>query len=142
MTREGGGLPLGLLRLYRGGLAEISGLVPRASAALSTLHYAQKLLRESNGGTLSTVGGYMAGSASGITEAVAFSPFQVIKVRLMAKEHLGRYHNSLDCLTKTVREEGVGALTIGLLPTMIRNSVWNGKPATRDQPLISYPEWI
>ena len=112
--------------MYRGGLAEISGLVPRASAALSTLHYSQKLLSEANGGTLSTLGGYLSGAASGVTEAVAFSPFQVVKVRLMAKEHLGRYKNSLECLTKTVGDEGIGALTIGLTPTMIRNMIWNG----------------
>ena len=120
IRREGG-----VLRLYRGGMAEISGLVPRASAALSTLHYFQQTLKDLNGGILSTSGGYIAGAASGVTESVAFSPFQVIKVRLMAKEHLGRYRNSLDCLTKTVREEGVGALTIGLAPTIIRNSIWN-----------------
>jgi solute carrier family 25 2-oxodicarboxylate transporter 21 len=90
------------------------------------LHYSQKLLSESNGGKLSTLGGYIAGSACGVTEAVAFSPFQVIKVRLMAKEHLGRYKNSLDCLVSTVKEEGMGALAIGLRATMIRNSIWNG----------------
>ncbi|KXZ50364.1 hypothetical protein GPECTOR_16g537 [Gonium pectorale] len=47
-------------------------------------------------------------------------------VRLMAKEHLGRYRNSWDCLRKIVAQEGLLALTIGLGPTLWRNCVWNG----------------
>lgn len=56
---------------------------------------------------------------------MAFAPFQVVKVRLMAKEHLGRYKNTLDCLLKIVRSEGALALTIGLAPTLWRNCVWD-----------------
>lgn len=43
----------------------------------------------------------------------------------MAKEHLGRYKNTLDCLLKIVRSEGALALTIGLAPTLWRNCVWD-----------------
>jgi len=56
---------------------------------------------------------------------MAFAPFQVVKVRLMAKEHLGRYNNTLDCLVKVVRGEGILALTIGLTPTLWRNCIWD-----------------
>ncbi|KAG2483083.1 hypothetical protein HYH03_018024 [Edaphochlamys debaryana] len=120
ILREGG-----VLQFYRGGLPEIVGLVPRATAALSTLEFSQRELRRANGGTLSLAGGYVSGALSGVTEGVAFAPFQVIKVRLMAKEHLGRYRNSLDCLAQVVRSEGVLALTTGLGPTLWRNCVWN-----------------
>jgi solute carrier family 25 2-oxodicarboxylate transporter 21 len=50
---------------------------------------------------------------------------QVIKVRLMAKEHLGRYQNTLDCLQQVVKQEGLSALFIGLIPTLYRNCIWN-----------------
>jgi len=43
----------------------------------------------------------------------------------MAKEHLGRYANTWDCLNQVVRQEGVSALFLGLSPTLWRNCVWN-----------------
>ncbi|KAG2434431.1 hypothetical protein HYH02_012261 [Chlamydomonas schloesseri] len=120
VLREGG-----FLQFYRGGLPEIVGLIPRATAALSTLEFSQRELRRANGGVLSGAGGYISGALSGVSEGLAFQPFQVIKVRLMAKEHLGRYRNSWDCLGKVLREEGPAALTAGLGPTMWRNTIWN-----------------
>jgi hypothetical protein len=52
-------------------------------------------------------------------------PPKVIKVRLMAKEHLGRYKNTADALAQVLRVEGPAALFIGLAPTLWRNCVWN-----------------
>ncbi len=40
IIREGG-----VLQLYRGGLPEIAGLIPRATAALSTLEFSQRVFR-------------------------------------------------------------------------------------------------
>lgn len=116
----------GLVSLYRGGLPEITGLVPRATAALSTLEFSRRTFRRMNDGKLSTPAAYLSGSLSGFCESFAFAPFQVIKVRLMAKEHLGRYKNTLDCLMQVLRQEGPAALLIGLGPTLWRNCVWNG----------------
>lgn len=50
----------------------------------------------------------------------------MVKVRLQAKEHLGRYANSFDCVTKVFRDEGAKAFAIGMPATMFRNSIWNG----------------
>mmetsp|Transcript_2283 Transcript_2283/g.5111 ORF Transcript_2283/g.5111 Transcript_2283/m.5111 type:complete len:283 (+) Transcript_2283:59-907(+) len=118
--REGG-----LLQFYRGGLPEIAGLIPRATAALSTLEFSRRTFRSWHAGELPTPYAYLSGGLCGITEGIVFSPFQVIKVRLMAKEHLGRYKNTLDCLAKVVSAEGISALTIGLGPTLWRNCIWN-----------------
>jgi len=49
----------------------------------------------------------------------------VVKVRLQAKEHLGKYANSLDCVQKLCREEGLLAFSNGLSATIGRNSVFN-----------------
>ena len=49
----------------------------------------------------------------------------MIKVRVQAKEHLGKYNGSIDCLLKVVKHEGLLGLTIGLEATLWRNCVWN-----------------
>jgi solute carrier family 25 2-oxodicarboxylate transporter 21 len=96
---DGGATPGGLRQLYRGALPEIVGLAPRASAALTTLEMSQRWFRERDaGGRLSPVAAHAAGALSGASEGVAFAPFQVVKVRMMAREHLGRYKDSWDCL--------------------------------------------
>ncbi|WIA12686.1 hypothetical protein OEZ85_006327 [Tetradesmus obliquus] len=115
----------GLRQLYRGGAPEILGLIPRATAALSTLEFSRRLFRSWHDGQLLTRYAYLSGALCGVTEGVAFAPFQVIKVRLMAKEHLGRYRNSSDCLKQVLQQEGPAALFIGLAPTLYRNCIWN-----------------
>ncbi|KIY96069.1 2-oxodicarboxylate carrier 2 [Monoraphidium neglectum] len=125
----------GVSQLYRGeqspprqrrGLPEILGLMPRASAAMSTLEFSRRFFRERSGGELPARYAYASGALSGVSEGVVFAPFQVIKVRLMAKEHLGRYANTLDCLGQVLRQEGPAALFIGIAPTLWRNCLWNG----------------
>ena len=44
-------------------------------------------------------------------------------MRLIAREHLGRYRNTWDCLHKVLAQEGPSALACGLGPTMWRNTV-------------------
>ena len=120
IIREGG-----LRQLYRGGLPEIVGLVPRSAAMWSGYEISRRELIRLNGGTCTTWVEGLAGAFAGCCEAVAFSPFQVVKVRLMAKEHLGRYKNTMDCTAQIIRTEGVLALSIGVVPTMWRNCIWD-----------------
>eukprot|EP00798_Chlamydomonas_sp_ICE-L_P001480 gene1480-32866_t len=121
IIREGG-----VRQLYRGGIPEIAGLVPRATAALATLEYSRREFRSWNDGKLTPFYAHLSGALCAVPEAIVFSPFQVIKVRLMAKAHLGKYKNTMDCLKQVVEKEGVSALTIGLIPTLFRNCIWNG----------------
>jgi hypothetical protein len=178
--------------LSPGGLPEITGLMPRASAAMSTLefsrcvgcvgplvvcdtsltanqHYrassqpnppthqtqphqallpidqrrrAARALRlplrrsvgRERGGGLRPLPGHQGGSLvkqpCGLVchEAAAGlhpSPPSA-QVRLMAKEHLGRYANTFDCLGQVLRTEGPQALLIGLAPTLWRNCECGG----------------
>lgn len=55
---------------------------------------------------------------------------QVIKVRLMAKEHLGRYANTWDCLTKVVRQEGAQVTRGQGGPGMGQGCRWIGGAGT------------
>ena len=67
---------------------------------------------------------------AGFTAALMGTPADVIKTRVMnqpTNEH-GQgiyYKNSIDCLQKTVRNEGVGALYKGFLPIWMRLGPWS-----------------
>ncbi|GIL99084.1 hypothetical protein Vretimale_4332 [Volvox reticuliferus] len=85
--REGG-----VAQLYRGALPELTGMVPRSTGALASLEFSKRLLRQHapdpNTGRLQASHAYAAGAISGVCESLGFAPFQVIKVRMVAKEHL------------------------------------------------------
>jgi solute carrier family 25 2-oxodicarboxylate transporter 21 len=117
----------GFFRLYRGLLPELTGMFPTRSAMYASNEMAKRVLLNSQERTEETA--LIAGTAgfmSGIAEAVVANPFQIIKVRLNSKQHLGRYKNSFDCVKTVLREEGIVAFAIGLQSTMLRNSIWNG----------------
>jgi len=121
LVKEGG-----VMGLYRGVLPEVAGGMPRSSAMYASQSYATRQLAAWNGGQATTSVAVTAGIFAGIPEAIVATPFQVIKVRLQAVQHLKRYKNSLDCFKKVCAEEGVLALMQGLETTCWRNSVWNG----------------
>lgn len=57
--------------------------MPRAAAALTTLEASQRLFRSWDPhGKLTARNAYLSGALSGVSEAVAFNPFQVVKVTL------------------------------------------------------------
>lgn len=65
------------------------------------------------------------GGGSGIFSAIAISPPELIKVRLQAdalKHNNERlYKNTIDCLVKTVNENGIKTLFRGLIPQLARD---------------------
>jgi solute carrier family 25 2-oxodicarboxylate transporter 21 len=117
----------GVARFYRGVLPELAGMVPKTSIMYTTQQMVKNTLssRQADGKVTGTIAA-ASGFASGITEALTVQPFQVIKVRLQAKEHLGRYKNTLHCARTVLQTEGIGALLLtGLEPTLWRNCMWN-----------------
>lgn len=114
----------GVMRLYRGLLPELVGMVPKTSAMYATQSICFSELSNRNGGATAVVA-FTAGGLAAIPESLTVTPFQIIKVRLQAIEHLGRYNNSIDCFSKTLAMEGPSAFAIGLGPTLWRNCVWN-----------------
>lgn len=115
----------GILRFYRGMTAELFGMVPKSSGMYASYEMARQYLAKQEGFGDSTLSCSIAGFISGIPEALIVNPFQVVKVRLQSKDHLGRYSGSFDCTTKLVKEEGISVFTTGLGPTLWRNCVWN-----------------
>ncbi|KAI8378059.1 mitochondrial carrier domain-containing protein [Radiomyces spectabilis] len=64
--------------------------------------------------------GFAAGVASGVTKLTVGHPFDTIKIRMQTSgASEGRFKGPLDCLLKTVRNEGVRALYKGATPPLI-----------------------
>jgi len=115
----------GVLRWYRGVGAELIGIVPKSSGMYAGYEITRRILDEDYGYGDTNLVATVAGFISGIPEALIVTPTQVVKVRLQAKEHLGRYHNSLHCLSKIIQKEGVSVMYTGIGPTLWRNCVFN-----------------
>lgn len=117
--REGG-----VMRFYRGLLPEVASTAPARTAMYASFTWTLHHLEGSLGNRrLET---FAAGFASGVPESLVVTPLQVIKVRLQAKEHLGRYQHAVHCARTIAAEEGAAALLTGLGPTCCRNCVFNG----------------
>lgn len=114
----------GPARLYRGLLPEMAGNIPTRTGMYWGKNFAAKHLRGDGPPTFVTE--LAAGSFSGLPEAFATTPFQVVKVRLQNLENNALYRNSLDCFWKVLTTEGPFALLTGLPTTVCRNGVWNG----------------
>ncbi|KNC47615.1 2-oxodicarboxylate carrier 2 [Thecamonas trahens ATCC 50062] len=114
----------GFLRLYRGMLPEMAGMVPKSSAMYSTYELVRREGERRNGG-MSVAVASAAGLASGVAEAAAVHLFQIPKVRLQAKAYNNKYSGTLDCLRQMLRDEPLSAFGRGLGPTLWRNMVWN-----------------
>lgn len=114
----------GVGRLYRGLLPELSGNVPTRTAMFMGRDFASKQLVGPNG-QRSARTEFLAGGFAGVPEAMAATPFQVVKVRLQnpANNHL--YTNTIQCFTHVARTEGPMAFTVGFPSTAARNGVWN-----------------
>jgi len=117
--REGG-----VMRFYRGMLPEMSSMVPKNSVMYGTYDFTKEFLEPRLGSSVAVE--WLSAAAASGPEAVTVTPFQVVKVRLQAKEHLSRYRGTTHALATILREEGLLTLYTGLNVTFIRNLVWNG----------------
>lgn len=118
----------GFLSLYKGLTAVWTGIIPKmAIRFVSFEHY-----RDSLGGIFgaSSYVTFTAGLASGLTEAVlVVTPAEVCKIRMQSqfnslvdptqKQHR-KYTNVAQTAFVIVKEEGIGALYKGVVPTMLR----------------------
>ena len=67
----------------------------------------------------------LTGATAGATESFVVVPFELIKIRLQDKASAGKYNGMVDCVVKTVKNEGPLALYQGLESTMWRHILWN-----------------
>lgn len=121
----------GVLALYKGLTAVYTGIIPKmAIRFLAFEQYREWGKNTFNNGQLTTTITFFAGLASGLTEAVlVVTPSEVCKVRMMGQYHSlsdptqmshRKYTNVVQTAVTIVREEGIGALYKGVVPTMLR----------------------
>lgn len=67
----------------------------------------------------------LTGATAGATESFVVVPFELIKIRLQDKASAGKYNGMIDCVVKTVKNEGPLTLYQGLESTLWRHILWN-----------------
>jgi len=115
----------GFSKLYRGIVPPILMEAPKRAVKFTANSTYAGMLRDANG-NLSQTNAIYCGMGAGVTEAFVVVPFELVKIRLQAKENMGVYKNTTDALKKILQKEGPLALYKGLESTIWRNASWNG----------------
>ncbi|KAL3795441.1 hypothetical protein HJC23_000799 [Cyclotella cryptica] len=128
----------GPLALYKGLTAVYTGIIPKMAIRFVSFEW----YRDTLGGWYSQYAGlpasapptptvtFTAGLLSGLTEAVLIvTPAEVCKIRMQSQYHSlmdptqrqhAKYRNVVQTAGLIVKEEGIGALYKGVVPTMLR----------------------
>ncbi|CRK29513.1 hypothetical protein BN1708_004976 [Verticillium longisporum] len=116
----------GFSRLYRGISAPILMEAPKRATKFAANDEWGKIYRKAFGAEkMNQSLSILTGASAGATEAIVVVPFELIKIRMQDKASAGKYTGMLDCVSKTVRAEGILALYNGLESTMWRHVLWN-----------------
>ncbi|RUP42734.1 mitochondrial carrier domain-containing protein [Jimgerdemannia flammicorona] len=62
---------------------------------------------------------FLAGNFAGMAQVLVGQPLDTVKVRLQLDSGVGRFNGAIDCVVKTVRNEGFFALYKGMLSPLI-----------------------
>ena len=84
------------------------------------------LLYETLVGEKTAVNAGMAGAISGGASKLLVYPLDTVKKRLQVQAYrleIDRYKGTVDCLLKIVKEEGVGSLYRGIVPSVMKNTI-------------------
>ena len=120
----------GVRQLYRGVLPAC--LRPQALCMYTGNEWCKRLV--AGDGKLTFATAPVAGFLTGYVESLCVTPFEVVKVRMQCKEHLGRYSSSLQAASLILKEEGVRALFNGLGATCARCAAAGWPPPPRTPP--------
>jgi solute carrier family 25 (mitochondrial citrate transporter), member 1 len=120
----------GFMALYKGLTAVYAGIIPKMAIRFVSFEQYREWGVAANGGQGSTTITFMAGLASGLTEAIlVVTPAEVCKIRMQSQYHSmmdpsqmqhRKYTNVIQTAVTITREEGIGALYKGVVPTMLR----------------------
>ncbi|KAK3761358.1 hypothetical protein RRG08_060925 [Elysia crispata] len=119
----------GVLGLWRGWVPNVQRAALVNLGDLATYDTAKHLILVNTNLKDNYVTHTMASACSGLVAAIIGTPADVIKTRIMnqpTQDGKGLlYSGSVDCLVKTVRQEGFLALYKGLLPIWTRMAPWS-----------------
>ena len=124
----------GLMSLYQGLASPLVGSMLECSVLFVTFGYIKKMLRAEDDSLSSTVPAWKvwsSGGLSGMFSAGVLTPFELIKCRLQIQQQGAKqYSGPVDCLMKTVQQEGLQGLWRGNLSCLARempgNAAWFG----------------
>jgi len=111
--------------MYRGIISPWMAEAPKRAWKFS-MNETFKSFVKTKDGKVTNSGAAVAGALAGASEVLINCPFEVVKVRMQAKENLGRFKNTADCFFQLLRQEGPLALYKGAEPQCWRNMIWNG----------------
>ena len=109
-------------RLYRGIVPPILMEAPKraikfaANEQYTTLF--KNVLPTGADGKASALLPVLTGVSAGCTEAFVVVPFDLVKIRLQDKASASKYKNTLDCVQKIIREEGIFSFYKGMESTL------------------------
>lgn len=113
-------------RLYRGISAPILMEAPKRATKFAANDEWGKIYRNLFGVTsMNQQLSILTGASAGATESFVVVPFELVKIRLQDKASAGKYNGMVDCVVKTVKNEGPLTLYQGLESTMWRHILWN-----------------
>ncbi|KAI8674851.1 hypothetical protein NW754_004487 [Fusarium falciforme] len=116
----------GFSRLYRGISAPILMEAPKRATKFAANDEWGKIYRNMFGVTsMNQQLSILTGASAGATESFVVVPFELVKIRLQDKASAGKYNGMVDCVVKTVKNEGPLTLYQGLESTMWRHILWN-----------------
>eukprot|EP01138_Halocafeteria_seosinensis_P013695 gb/GECG01013986.1/.p1 GENE.gb/GECG01013986.1/~~gb/GECG01013986.1/.p1 ORF type:complete len:335 (+),score=27.45 gb/GECG01013986.1/:1-1005(+) len=115
----------GIFALYRG-LASPLMIEPMKRSVKFAANSKFKELFMGSHHEENTIRHFSAGACAGMTEILVISPFEVVKVRLQAKERKSVYKNSFDAFGKMLKAEGPLVFYTGFEAALIRQAMWNG----------------
>lgn len=112
----------GILGLWRGATPNVSRAILVNLGELATYDCSKKTIKKHTGLPESSLLHILSSICSGFTAAIACTPVDVIKSRLMKSD--SKYNGVCDCLKTTLKNEGFMALYKGFLPIWLRLAPW------------------
>lgn len=113
-------------RLYRGISAPILMEAPKRATKFAANDEWGKIYRNLFGVEKMTQSlSVLTGASAGATESFVVVPFELVKIRLQDKASAGKYNGMIDCVAKTIKNEGILAMYQGLESTLWRHILWN-----------------
>eukprot|EP01135_Chromosphaera_perkinsii_P007196 Nk52_evm4s745 gene=Nk52_evmTU4s745 len=119
----------GPFALYKGLTAVVCGIAPKMAIRFSSFETFKKHLADENG-KCNISRTLLAGTLAGTTEAViVVTPMEVLKIRMQAQRHSlsdpldkPKYRGVFHAAYLITKEEGLGALYKGVIPTVLRQA--------------------
>ncbi|KAG5923202.1 hypothetical protein E4U42_005018 [Claviceps africana] len=116
----------GFSRLYRGISAPILMEAPKRATKFAANDEWGKFYRKAFGvNQMNQSLSVLTGASAGATESFVVVPFELVKIRLQDKASAGKYNGMVDCVVKTVKNEGILTMYQGLESTLWRHILWN-----------------